>query len=166
VEAPEQQPEGEPQWLDADERHTWLSLMSMLIRLPGALDAQLQRDAGISNFEYHVMAGLSEAPDRTMRISELAAITEGSLPRMSQVIARLEKRGWLQRAPDPQDGRYTLATLTEDGWAKVSQTAPGHVANVRRLVFDNLTKAQPRQLHDICRRIMHAIDPDDHCGDR
>ncbi len=153
-------------WLDADERRTWLALVSVLVRLPSALDAQLQRDAGISNFEYQVMAGLSEAPDRTMRISDLAALAEGSLPRMSQVIARLEKRGWVRRAPDPGDGRYTLAIMTDAGWAKVVETAPGHVEAVRRLIFDPLTKAQPRQLHDICRRIMGAIDPDDQCPDR
>ncbi|HEY6787112.1 MAG TPA: MarR family transcriptional regulator [Trebonia sp.] len=156
---------GEPQWLDADERRSWLALMSVLVRLPGALDAQLQRDAGLSNFEYQVLAGLSEAPDRTMRMSELAALAEGSLPRLSQVVARLEKRGWVRRTPDPSDGRYTLAILTQDGWAKLVQAAPGHVESVRRLVFDPLTKAQPRQLHDICRRIMRAIDPESQCGE-
>jgi DNA-binding MarR family transcriptional regulator len=65
--------------------------------------------------------------------------------------------------PDPSDGRYTLATLTSDGWAKVAGTAPGHVEEVRRLVFDPLTKAQTRQLREIGRRIMRAIDPDDPC---
>ena len=155
--------EPEPRWLDADEQKSWLALLSVLIRLPAVLDAQLQRDAGISNFEYQVLAGLSQAPCRTMRMSTLAAFAEGSLPRMSQVVTRLEKRGWVRRIPDPTDGRYTLAILTEDGVAKVTQAAPGHVETVRRLVFDQLTKPQPRQLHDICRRIMHAIDPGDHC---
>ncbi len=90
-------------------------------------------------------------------------LAEGSLPRLSQVISRLEKRGWVRRCPDPADGRFTLATLTGAGWAKVVQTAPGHVEEVRRLVFDPLTKAQPRQLREIGRRIMRAIDPDDPC---
>jgi DNA-binding MarR family transcriptional regulator len=132
----------------------------MLIRLPSALDAQLQRDAGISHFEYAVMAGLSEAPGRSMRMSVLAMLTEGSLPRISQVVSRLEKRGWVRRTPDPADGRYTLAVLTGDGWAKVVSAAPGHVTEVRRLVFDPLTKAQSRQLCEIGRRIMRAIEPD------
>jgi DNA-binding MarR family transcriptional regulator len=131
----------------------------MLIRVPSALDAQLQRDAGISHFEYQVMAGLSEAPGRTLRMSLLAMLAEGSLPRLSQVVSRLEKRGWVRRAADPADGRYTLAILTDEGWAKVVETAPGHVAEARRLVFDPLTKAQCRQLRDIGRRIMMAIDP-------
>jgi DNA-binding MarR family transcriptional regulator len=155
----------EPRWLDPDEQQTWLALGSMLIRLPGALDAQLQRDAGISHFEYAVLAGLSEAPDRTLRMSDLAILAEGSLPRLSQVVSRLEKRGWVRRTPDPADGRYTLAILTGQGWEKVAATAPGHVETVRRLVFDPLTKAQSRQLREIGRRVMRAIDPDDRCLD-
>ena len=153
----------EPQWLDAGERQAWLALTAVLYRLPAALDAQLQRDAGMNNFEYGVLARLSEAPDRTMRMSELAALAEGSLPRLSQVVARLEKRGWVRRTPDPADGRYTLAILTGEGWATVTATAPGHAENVRRLVFDPLTRAQARQLRDICRRIMRAVDPGDRC---
>jgi DNA-binding MarR family transcriptional regulator len=98
-------------------------------------------------------------------MSELATQAEGSLPRLSQVAARLEQRGWVRRTPDPADGRYTLATLTDLGQAKVTEAAPGHVQEVRRLVFDPLTKAQSRQLREIGRRIMRAIDPDDRCLD-
>ena len=149
----------EPRWLDQDERQAWITLVSMLIRLPGALDAQLQREAGISHFEYQVMVCLSESPDRTLRMSVLAMLVEGSLPRLSQVVSRLEKRGWVRRVPDPDDGRYTLAILTDEGKAKVMQSAPGHVGEVRRLVFDPLTKPQVRQLQQIGRRIVRAIDP-------
>jgi DNA-binding MarR family transcriptional regulator len=151
----------EPRWLDAEESQAWRALAKTMFRLPTALDAQLRRDAGISHFEYEVMALLSEAPDRTLRMSALAMWAGGSLPRLSQVVARLEERGWVRRAPDPADGRYTLATLTGPGQAKVSQAAPGHVREVRRLVFDPLTKTQSRQLSDISRRIIRAIDPDD-----
>lgn len=156
-------PGTEPDWLDDGERQAWMALVSLLIRLPGALDAQLQRDAGISHFEYQVLAGLSMSPGRTLRMSVLAALAEGSLPRLSQVVGRLEKRGWIRRAPDPADGRFTLAILTDDGWAQVQQAAPGHVTEVRRLVFDPLTRAQVRQLREIGRRIMRAIDPADPC---
>jgi DNA-binding MarR family transcriptional regulator len=95
-------------------------------------------------------------------MSELAAQAEGSLPRLSQVVARLERRGWVRRTPDPADGRYTLATLTGQGQAKVTQAAPGHAREVRRLVFDPLTKTQTRQLREISRRITRAIGPGDH----
>jgi DNA-binding MarR family transcriptional regulator len=152
----------EPHWLDIEEGQAWRALASTLIRLPAALDAQLRRDAGISHFEYQILALLSEAPGRTLRMSELAMQAEGSLPRLSQVVARLEQRGWVRRTPDPADGRYTLAILTDQGRAKLTEAAPGHVKEVRRLVFDPLTKAQSRQLREIGRRIMHAIDPDDH----
>ena len=155
----------EPRWLDEEELQTWLTLAGMLVRLPTAIDAQLQRDAQISHFEYQVLAGLSMAPGRTLRMSVLAAFAEGSLARLSQVAARLEKRGWLRRTPDPADGRSTLAILTDAGMDKVVATAPGHVTEVRRLVFDTLTKAQQRHLRDSSRRIMRAIDPDDPCLD-
>lgn len=153
-----------PRWLDAEERQAWLALSAVLIRLRSALDAQLQRDAGISHFEYQVLAGLSESPERTLRMSVLAMLAEGSLSRLSQVVGRLENRGWVRRVPDPADGRYTLAVLTDEGWDKVVATAPCHVEEVRGLVFDPLTKAQRRQLRDIGRRIMRAIDPDDPCA--
>lgn len=153
----------EPRWLNDEELQTWFNVLSLMTRLPNALDAQLQRDAGIGHFEYQVMAGLSMAPDRTLRMSVLADFAEGSLPRLSQVVARLEKRGLVRRRPDPTDGRFTLATLTDDGFAKVVATAPGHVEEVRRLVFDPLTKAQQRWLRAIGERIARAVDPDRPC---
>lgn len=137
-----------------------MALAGTLMRLPVALDGQLQRDAGLSHFEYQVLAALSEAPERRMRMSTLAAVAEGSLPRLSQVVGRLEKQNWVQRTPDPADGRYTLAILTEAGWEKVVDTAPGHVEAVRTYVIDPLTKAQIRQLTTIGQRIMRAVDPE------
>jgi DNA-binding MarR family transcriptional regulator len=151
----------EPRWLDAEESQAWRALASMLVRLPAALDAQLRRDAGITHFEYQVLALLSEAPDRTLRMSALATQAEGSLPRLSQVVARLEQRGWVRRTPDPADGRYTLAILTDQGRAKVAQAAPGHAQEVRRLVLDPLTSTQTRQLRETSRRITRAIGSDD-----
>jgi DNA-binding MarR family transcriptional regulator len=151
----------EPRWLDEDQQQAWMSLVGMMLRLPAALDTQLQRDAGISSFEYQALSGLSMAPERTMRMSRLASFTEGSLSRLSQVVARLEKRGWIRRSPDPADGRFTLAILTDTGWDTVVAAAPGHVAEVHRLVFDPLTKAQQRQLRDIGQRILRAIATDD-----
>jgi DNA-binding MarR family transcriptional regulator len=108
-----------------------------------------------------VLALLSEAPSRTLRMSQLAMWAGGSLPRLSQVVARLEQRGWVRRTADPADGRYTLAILTAEGQEKLVQAAPGHIQEVRRLVLDPLTKTQCRQLHEISRRIIRVIDPDD-----
>lgn len=149
-----------PRWLNEEERQTWLSLMNVVTRLPTALECQLQRDAGVGHFEYLVMAVLSEAPQRTMRMRELAIVTSGSLSRLSHLIKRLEKRGWVQRTPDPDDPRYNFAVLTEAGRDKVVATAPGHVEEVRRLVFDPLTKAQQRQLATISQRIRDGMGRD------
>jgi DNA-binding MarR family transcriptional regulator len=147
----------EPVWLDQEEAHAWVALAGMLIELPAALDAQLQRDAGISHFEYQVLAMLSMEPGRTLRMSRLAALASGSLTRLSRVVDRLDKRGWVCRQPDPTDGRSTLAVLTDAGWEKVVETAPGHVAEVRRLIFDQLTRGQVRQLQAIGKRVLRAI---------
>src|SRR5690349_10793982 len=117
----------EPRWLAPDEQEGWLALLGLMMRLPAALDAQLQRDAGINHFEYMILAGLSGAPDRTLRMSRLAAMAEGSLARLSHAVGRLEKRGWVRREPDPADGRYTLAIMTDAGFEKIVSTAPGHV---------------------------------------
>ena len=149
-----------PRWLTDDEMRAWLAMVSVLVWLPAALDQQLQRDADISHFEYQVMAMLSMSPERTRRMSELAGLANGSLTRLSRVVDRLEKRGWVCRKPDPEDGRYTLARLTDQGWDKVVRTAPGHAAEVRRLVIDPLTVAQQRQLRSIGARILRVIDPD------
>ncbi len=149
----------EPQWLSADEQEAWMALASIALRLPAALDAQLRRDADLSHFEYGVLAALSQASERTLRMSELAVLAEGSLSRLSQVVSRLEGRGLVRRTPDPEDGRSTLAVLTEAGWDKLVATAPAHVAEVRRLVIGPLTKAQLGQVATIGRRIMGVIDP-------
>ncbi|MEV0386307.1 MarR family transcriptional regulator [Nonomuraea sp. NPDC050643] len=150
----------ETRWLDAEEQRHWYALAYALIRLPAALDTQMQRDAGLSHFEYLVLSGLSMMPERTQRMSDLAVNTASTLSRLSNVVIRLEKRGWVSRRPDPSDGRVTLVTLTEDGWTKVTGAAPAHVAEVRRLVFDPLTKAQQQQMGRIAQRILKTIDPE------
>jgi len=152
--------EDEPRWLDAEEQRNWYALAWALIRLPAALDTQMQRDADLSYFEYLVLSGLSMMPNRTQRMSELATYTASTLSRLSNVVIRLEKRGWVSRTPDPTDGRYTLATLTDEGWATVTASAPAHVAEIRRLVFDPLTKTQQQQMGRIAQRILTVIDPD------
>ncbi|WP_368680350.1 MarR family transcriptional regulator (plasmid) [Rhodococcus opacus] len=156
---------GEPEtrWLAAEERTAWLSLASVLMRLQPALDAQLKRDAGLSHFEYQILAALSESPERTLRMSVLAELAEGSLSRLSYAVGRLEKEQWVRRTPDPADGRSTLAILTDAGWDKVVDTAPGHATEVRRLVIDPLTKAQLRQMTAVNTRILAAIDPEGTC---
>jgi len=133
-------------WLDDDQQDLWQALLTVVIALPVALDRQLQRDAGISNFEYGVLARLSMADEATMRLGDLAREFGSTLPRLSKVMDRFEARDWVVRRPDPANGRYTLATLTDAGRQKTAASAPEHVAQVKRLVFDPLSAAQRRQL--------------------
>lgn len=152
--------EREPYRLGQDERDGWHALALLLNRLPAALDAQMQRDAGISRFEYMVMSALSTAPERTMRLTLLARHTGATPSRLSNVIGKLEERVWVRRSPDPSNGRTTLATLTDEGFAAVRDATPRHVAEIRRLVFDPLTGSQRHQLGVIATRMLRAIDPD------
>ncbi len=151
--------DAEPPWLSDDERDAWIRLVGVFIKLPAALDAQLQRDAGISHFEYMVLSRLSEASDQTLRMSDLAVLANGSLSRLSHVVTRLERRAWVRREACPGDGRYTNAVLTDEGMAKVEATAPGHVAAVRDLVIDALRPEQVEQLRDISQAIMGRVIP-------
>ncbi len=127
-------------WLTAEQRKAWLGLVRLLAVLPAALDTQLDRDAGLNFFEYHVLAMLSEHPDRTVRMSRLAQITSASPSRLSNVAKRLEGRGLLRREPDPDDRRATRAVLTDAGMAAVVAVAPRHVATVRDLISQKVSQ--------------------------
>jgi DNA-binding MarR family transcriptional regulator len=149
----------DPAGFQADELLTWSGLATVLEWLPPLLDAQLQRDAGLTHFEYGLLYALSSAPDRTLRLSVLAGYANSSLTKLSRAVTRLERRQWARRTTDPTDGRYTLATLTDLGQVTVEQATPGHVATVRRLVLTPLTADQRRQLRDITQRILIATGP-------
>lgn len=144
-------------WLDDDQQALWQDLLTVVIALPAALDRQLQRDAGISNFEYGVLARLSMTDEATMRLSDLARECDSTLPRLSKTMDRFEARDWVVRRPDPANGRYTLATLTDAGRQKLVESAPEHVAQVRRLVFDPLSAAQRRQLGAALSRVAATV---------
>ncbi len=129
-------------WLSDRELQAWIRLVAVVELLPGALEQQLRRDSDLSHFEYYVLAMLSEAPERWLRMTTLAARANATLSRLSHVVSRLESRGLVERVPCPQDGRATNAVLTAAGWDTVVAAAPGHVENVRRLVIDALTGEQ------------------------
>jgi DNA-binding MarR family transcriptional regulator len=138
----------------------WVRLAAVLELLPAALDSQLRRDAQLTHFDYYVLAMLSEAPERTLRMTALAERTTATLARLSHVVQRLENRGLLERFPCPEDRRATNARLTEAGWQKVRESAPGHAATVRENVIDALTPEQISQLGEISDAILHRLDPD------
>ena len=144
-------------WLTAEEEAAWRAVASLLVRLPWALECQLQRDAGLSFIEYYALAMLSEAPEHTRRMSDLAAVTNASLSRLSHLVKRLEDRGFVRRETDPTDGRYTNAVLTKAGYAHLVAAAPAHVATVRQLVIDPFTNTELRQLHMAAERILRGV---------
>jgi DNA-binding MarR family transcriptional regulator len=152
-------PHSDVRWLTPDQRLAWLDMVRVLTTLPARLDAQLERDAGLSFFEYHVLSMLSELPDRTLRMSRLAQLTSASLSRLSNVVKRLEARDLVRREPDPDDRRATCAVLTDAGMSLVEQAAPAHVTTVRELLVDALTPAQLNQLHHAHEQILTRLDP-------
>ena len=150
----------ETRWLSDDEQRSWVRFAAVLELLPAALDLQLTRDEHLTHFDYFTLAMLSETPGRTLRTSALAARTNATLPRLSRVLTRLEEAGFVARTPCPEDRRATNVTLTDAGWNKVVQAAPGHVQHVRSLVLDALTPAQIEQLGEISAALLTKLDPD------
>ncbi len=146
-------------WLDQEELAAWVRLVAVVERLPGVLDSQLRRDAGLTHFEYFVLAVLSETPDRTLRMTALAARTNATLPRLSHVISRMEDRDLVRRRRSPRDRRAADVELTETGWATIVAAAPGHVETVRAAVVDALSPEQVRQLREIASAILARLDP-------
>lgn len=149
----------ETRWLTEEENFTWRAVWSLMTWLPVKLDAQMRDENGLSLYEYYALSQISEAPDRQIRLSELAGITNMTLSHLSRVISRMMKSGWVERVPDPEDGRYTLGRLTDAGWDKVVEMAPGHVDAVRRALFDQLTDEQARALGEAAGKIAEAVSP-------
>jgi DNA-binding MarR family transcriptional regulator len=145
-------------WLTEAELDSWLSVVRLITWLPWSIDQQLQGDSNLGMVEYQVLAMLSTSPQRTMRMSSLAEVTNASLSRLSHLVKRLEQRGLLRREPDPTDGRFTNAILTDKGFEILAEAAPGHVAHVRSLVIDVLSPEHLRRLGRDADRIMSRID--------
>jgi DNA-binding MarR family transcriptional regulator len=159
-----QPPQDAPRWLTTTEMRSWLRLQAVVELLPGVLDAQLQRDSGLAHYEYLVLAMLSEAPDRSLRMSALARTTNATLPRLSHVARRLEERGLIHRAADAGDRRAIIATLTDEGRSTLVAAAPGHARTVLEHVYDPLDDDETEAFESILDKIVRAIDPDDRFG--
>jgi DNA-binding MarR family transcriptional regulator len=150
----------QPRWLSDEEQRVWRGFLAIRQLLFDELDRQLQADANMPHGYYVLLAVLSEAPDRSMRMSELAEVTSSSQSRVSHAVARLEEAGWVLRRKVEGDRRGNLAVLTDQGYEVVVRTAPGHVAAVRENFLDLLTPEQVRQLSEICTAVLDKLDPD------
>lgn len=144
-------------WLSETEQETWRSFVGSCHAFFAAIDAQLQRDAGMPLAYYEILVQLSEAPGRALRMTQLAEATAASKSRVSHAVARLEERGWVRRVDCPTDRRGQIAELTDQGYAVLAAAAPGHVEQVRRTLFDPLTPEQVSQLHAISAAIRIAV---------
>jgi len=147
-------------WLDEEQQRTWRAWLAVSELVPRVLDAQLQRDAGLSHAAYVVLAMLSEAPGRSRRMSDLARRANQSQSRLSHTVARLEDRGWVRRERSADDGRGNVAVLTDAGWDVVRTVAPGHVDAVREAMFAPLSAELTRVLGDAMQAILEQLDPD------
>jgi DNA-binding MarR family transcriptional regulator len=145
-------------WLTAEQLEAWLAVVRLMTSLPWSIDQQLQRDSNLTMVEYQVLAMLSNSPDRTRRMSMLAAAANVSMSHLSRIVNRLEHRGLVRRKPDPTDGRFTNAILTDQGFQTIADAAPGHVAHVRSIVIDVLSPEQLRRLGRDADRIVSRID--------
>ena len=148
----------EPRWLAPAELAAWLRLGGVMLKLAPSLDSQLQRDSGLTHFEYLCLAMLSESDERTLAMSELASRTNASLSRLSHVVRKLEERGLVGRCRSRHSGRVVVATLTDQGWDLLVAAAPGHAAHVRSLVFDGLPHEDVVALERISRHVVERID--------
>lgn len=144
-------------WLEAEEQRAWRAYLTATQLLHAQLDRELQRDSGIPHAYYEILVRLSEAPDRTLRMSDLAEAADSSRSRLSHAVARLEEAGWVRRESCPTDRRGSFARLTEEGFAALAAAAPAHVASVRRHLIDRLTPAQIGQLREICEAVVCGL---------
>jgi DNA-binding MarR family transcriptional regulator len=145
-------------WLTAEELESWLAVVRLMTWLPWSIDRQLRRDSNLAMVEYQVLAMLSSGPDRTRRMSSLAEWANVSMSHLSRIVNRLERRGLVCREPDPADGRFTKAILTDQGFLTLAEAAPGHVAHVRSIVIDVLSAEQLRRLGRDADRIVSRVD--------
>jgi DNA-binding MarR family transcriptional regulator len=152
-------------WLSVEEQETWRAFIGTCHAFFAAIDAQLQRDTGIPLAYYEILVRLSEAPGHTLRMSQLADAAASSKSRISHAVARLEERGWIRRRDCPTDRRGQLAELTDEGYAVLVAAAPGHVEQVRQILFDPLTPEQVRQLRAITGSILGAVGNPPPCED-
>ncbi|MBP1324974.1 DNA-binding MarR family transcriptional regulator [Leucobacter exalbidus] len=141
-----------PRMTDAESR-AWLGLITLVQLLPHTLDGQLQRDSEMTHFEFSVLSNLYTAPESTLRMTELAASTAATLPRLSHVCTKMEKRGLVDRTSCPTDRRATNVQLTPNGRRDFIRAIPAHIELARKLVIDALSPSQIEALANISETI-------------
>lgn len=144
-------------WLDDDEQRTWRAFLTANRLLFERVERQLQNEARMPHAYYEILVRLSEAPDRTLRMSRLADTSLSSRSRLSHAVARLEEAGWVERTACETDRRGAWARLTDAGLAALEEAAPGHVETVRSVLFDALTPTQVAALGDVSEALVRHL---------
>jgi DNA-binding MarR family transcriptional regulator len=155
--------DGEVRWLSPAEQETWRALLAATRLLFEELERQLQQEAGIPVTYYEILVALSEAPDRTIRMRDLADLTRSSPSRLSHAVSRLEEARWVERVSCATDRRGAFAHLTDKGFAALEAAAPGHATAVRKHVFDRITPEQSDELGRILGVIRDGLDAEGRC---
>lgn len=156
----EQGGQGEPRWLDEEQQRHWRAYLLGAARLNDALNRQLEADSGLSIGEYEVLVRLSESPERTARMSELADSLVHSRSRLTHTVSRMQRRGLVERRTCLVDGRGVNCVMTDAGMALLAAAAPGHVRAVRTHLVDLLTDEQFRVLGEAMAAIVRGTDGD------
>jgi DNA-binding MarR family transcriptional regulator len=146
-------------WLDDEQQATWRSFLLTTRLLDESLDRQLQRDAGLPHAYYEILVRLSEAPEQRMRMVDLARSLRYSPSRLTHAVSALEREGRVKREACLTDRRGQEAVLTPVGLESLVSAAPGHVDEVRRLIFDRLSTEQTAQLRALCEHLLDGLDP-------
>ena len=156
--APAAERVAQPRWLEETEMQSWLPLLRVVQLLPQSLDRQLREQAGINHVFCMLLGILSGQPERRLPLTELARLGAMSQSRTSHAVTSLEQRGWVERQPCPTDRRVQFIVLTEQGEQVLTDSAPGHVAEVRRLVFDQLDRDDLTHLRHIGLKLLAVLD--------
>jgi DNA-binding MarR family transcriptional regulator len=143
--------------LDGDEEILWRTLVEVLVRLPRILDEQFDREARVGMAEYAVLVALSEAPDHQLRMSELAEASALSRSRTTRVVEELVRRSLVTRRKSDLDGRGAVAAVTAEGLSVLEAAYPGHLARVRALVLDHITRSEMRTMTQVLARVLQAL---------
>ncbi len=144
-------------WLTADEQRAWRTYLRMSSLLPAALNRQLSQDSGLTLPEYEVLVQLSEAPGQVLRPFQICEALNWEQSRLSHQLTRMQRRGLVARQECEADGRGAFVVLTAAGADAIGSAAPGHVAAVRRLMFDRLSEDERAAFEQACAAIVAAL---------
>ena len=147
----------EPRWLSGGEQQVWRAWLAWSDLLASQVGSDLLAETGLSAADYEVLVNLSEAPDRRMRMTELASRIDWSKSRLSHQFARMVARGLVRREECPSDARGVFAVLTDEGMQEIVRAAPFHVESVRRHFIDLLEPTELEQLERIACKVLDHL---------